>query len=104
MNFVNKFLTERRTRGRIRALERIRTSLLLVLDLFAKPKPASSSYFPEMLTKRLRQKLCEVQDLWAIIKEKRKKQGHDFFNWAGWPIWYRAFRIVKWSIYKITLN
>ena len=36
MNFVKKFLIGGKTKSRIETLEKVRISLLLILDLFAK--------------------------------------------------------------------
>ena len=41
MNFVKIFLIKKEIRNGIKALKRIKTSLLLVLDLFAQPWPAN---------------------------------------------------------------
>ena len=67
MNLVNRFLEKKETRGGVGALERVKSSLLLALDL----APTNLSSFLEMLAKKLTQELRRVErDLGAIAKDR----------------------------------
>ena len=72
INFVNRFLLEKRTRSGIRALEGVEALLLPVLDLPVGPwVPMSSSCSLVRLAKGLTQELCRmVQDPGAIVKDR----------------------------------
>lgn len=72
MNFMKKFLVKEGIKSRIKALKKIETLLLLVLDFFTKPWPANSSYFLVELINELIQRLCQLQDPRIIIKKKQK--------------------------------
>ena len=78
-------------------------SLLPVLDLPAGPwVMASSSSFLVGLTKVLTQGLRRVvRNPGAIAKVRIRCY---FSKQAGWPIGYRAFKIEKWSTYRIILG
>ena len=107
MNLVKRSLKVEGTKGGVRAFKEVRASvrasLLPVLDslvgLWA-PVSLFSSLVGStgVLTRRLWR---VIQDFGAIAK---------IWSWccfskqAGWHIGYEAFRIVKWSIYGITLG
>ena len=102
INLVKKSLEVWRTRGEVEASGGARALLLLALNLFTGPwVPVSLSSSPAGLTGVLTQGLRQARDSGAIAK---------IWSWccsseqAGWFVGYRAFKIVKWSTYEITLG
>ena len=83
-----------KTKVGVKTSRRIGASLLPALDL--PPWAPASSSCSMKLTKRLTRGLRWVlRDLRAIVKEGEKDQERDFYERAGLPIGYEAFRIVK---------